>query len=106
VVNFFTDTLPHLVEELSTQSYTFGPFQISLSQYDLDFIDKPIAQHFATDYRASWDSGQFLGTGALTVLAWALFVLVIAYFLLAQTVKVTDELIQPTSQGTTQMYSA
>lgn len=94
VVNFFTDTLPHLVEDLSTQSYSFGPFQFSLSQYDLSSLTNQLLNTLQPILGRVGTLVSSLATGALTVLAWAVFVLVIAYFLLAQTGKVTDELIQ------------
>ena len=94
VVNFFTDTLPHLVEDLSTQSYSFGPFQFSLSQYDLSSLTNQLLNTLQPILGRVGTLVSSLATGALTVLAWAIFVLVIAYFLLAQTGKVTDELIQ------------
>jgi predicted PurR-regulated permease PerM len=94
VVNFFTDTLPHLVEELSTQTYAFGPFPFSLSQYDLTSLTNQLLNTLQPIIGQVGTLVSSLATGALTVLAWALFVLVIAYFLLAQTGKMTDELIQ------------
>jgi predicted PurR-regulated permease PerM len=94
VITTFTVTLPEFVDQISSQVYTIGPFQFGLGQTNL----QPIAnQVLDTLQPALGRFGSILSSfaaGALVTLGWALFVLVIAYFLLAQTGKVTDEMIQ------------
>lgn len=94
VITTFTVTLPEFVDQISSQIYTIGPFQFGLSQTNL----QPIAnQVLDTLQPVLGRFGSILSTfaaSALVTLGWAMFVLVIAYFLLAQTGKVTDEMIQ------------
>jgi predicted PurR-regulated permease PerM len=94
IVNTFTDNLPELVDQLTARSYSIGPFEFSLSQADLT----PLVEQFLSTLQPLL--GQVgtlvstLATSAVTALGWSLFVLVIAYFLLARTGEVTDDLVK------------
>lgn len=94
IINTFTSNLPALVEEISGKTFTFGPFVFSLTQYDLQSlvnqllgILQPLIGQFGLLIST-------FATSALSTLAWGGFVLVIAYFLLARTGEVTDEMIE------------
>jgi predicted PurR-regulated permease PerM len=94
VINTFTRTIPDLIDQLSSQVYLIGPYRFELSQTDLQafanqFIDtfQPIIGRFGSLLRS-------FAASALVTLGWGFFVLVIAYFLLARTGEVTDEMIR------------
>ena len=94
VITTFTVTLPEFIDQISSQVYTIGPYQFGLSQTDLQafanqFIDilQPILGQFGSIISS-------FATSALVTLGWIMFVLVIAYFLLARTGQVSDEMIQ------------
>ena len=94
VVNNFTRTLPELVAQISQQSYTFGPFEFSLKQYDLQSLtDQVLGTLQPLLGRVGTLVGSF-ATSALSTLGWGLFVLLISYFLLAESGKVSGELIR------------
>lgn len=93
LVNNFNENLPELVSQLSKQVIVFGPFRIEFNQFDLSSLAnqllsvlQPILGRFGTIIST-------FATSALAILGWGLFVIVIAYFLLAQTGRVTDQLI-------------
>lgn len=85
--------IPDLVTQLSSQSFQLGPFVFSLAQYDLSSL---INQIIATVQPALGQAGSLIGSfasGAAVTVSWALFVLLISYFLLAESRRVTDELV-------------
>jgi predicted PurR-regulated permease PerM len=93
VIDTFTVGLPEFVEDISSRSYMVGPYQFGLSQTDLQslanqFLDtlQPVLGRFGSILSS-------FAASALVTLGWILFVLVIAYFLLARTGEVTDEMI-------------
>ena len=93
VINTFTVRLPQFVEDISSQNYMIGPYQFGLSQTDLTSLANQVLD---TLQPVLGRLGSILSTfaaSALVTLAWILFVLVIAYFMLARTGEVTDEMI-------------
>ncbi|MBN1536785.1 MAG: AI-2E family transporter [Anaerolineales bacterium] len=85
--------IPDLVTQLSSQSYQLGPFVFSLAQYDLTSL---IDQILAAVQPALGQAGSLIGSfasGAAVTISWSLFVLLISYFLLAESRRVSDELV-------------
>jgi predicted PurR-regulated permease PerM len=94
VINTFTVTLPEFVDQISSQVYNFGPFQFGLSQTDLQSLANQILDTLQPVLGRFGSLLSSFAASALVTLGWAMFVLVIAYFLLARTGQVTDEMIQ------------
>lgn len=94
IVNTFTDSLPNLVEQLSGNTYTFGPFEFTLSQFDLGPLVDQVLSTLQPLLGRVGTLVSTLATSAVTTLGWGLFVLVIAYFLLSRTGEVSDDLIK------------
>ncbi|UCE00930.1 MAG: AI-2E family transporter [Chloroflexota bacterium] len=93
VITTFTVNLPDFVEQISSQIYSIGPYQFGLNQSELQpavnqVLDtlQPVLGRFGSVLSS-------FATGALVTLGWGMFVVVISYFLLAQTGQVTDEMI-------------
>ncbi len=85
--------IPDLVNELSSQTYQFGPFEFSLAKYDLTpILDQALAAIQPALGRAGGLISTFAGGAAVTI-SWALFVILISYFLLAESRRVSDELV-------------
>lgn len=93
VVQNFVVTLPQLLQDLSTQVYTVGPFDFDFSELEtlvyqqlgLDFVALG-EQAFNLIQPLLGNAGGLLGSiaaSALTSLAWGAFILVISYFILA-----------------------
>ncbi len=94
VINTFTRTIPDLVDQLSSQVFVIGPYRFELSQTDLQSFANQIIDTLQPAIGRFGSLLSSFATGALVTLGWGFFVLVIAYFLLARTGEVTDELIQ------------
>jgi len=94
VINTFTRTIPELVSQLSSQVYYIGPYQFELSQTDLQSFSNQILDTLQPAVGRFGSILSSFAASALVTLGWGLFVLVIAYFMLARTGEVTDALIQ------------
>jgi predicted PurR-regulated permease PerM len=94
VINTFTRSIPDLVDQLSSQVYIIGPYRFELSQTDLQSFSNQILDTLQPAVGRFGSLLSSFAASALVTLGWGLFVLVIAYFLLARTGEVTDELIQ------------
>lgn len=94
VINTFTRSIPDLVDQLSSQVYIIGPYRFELSQSDLQSFSNQIIDTLQPAVGRFGSLLSSFAASALVTLGWGLFVLVIAYFLLARTGEVTDELIQ------------
>ena len=93
VINTFTVGLPEFVEDISSRSYMIGPYQFGLSQTDLQAFTNQVLDILQPVLGRFGSILSSLAASALVTLGWILFVLVIAYFLLARTGEVTDEMI-------------
>jgi predicted PurR-regulated permease PerM len=92
-INTFNENIPELVQQLSSQALVIGPFRLEFSQFDLPALANQllgILQPILSRFGALIST---FATSALAIIGWGLFVIVIAYFLLAQTGRVTDQLI-------------
>ncbi|MCS6906481.1 MAG: AI-2E family transporter [Anaerolineales bacterium] len=78
---------PQFLEQISRQTFVFGPFQFSLAQYDLPALAN---QALAIIQPLLGRAGSLIGSiaaSAATTLLWGLFVLIVSYFLLADAGK-------------------
>jgi predicted PurR-regulated permease PerM len=85
--------LPAIIENLSSQVFRIGPFVINMAQFDLQELTN---QLLAAAQSIVGRAGSILGSvasSAAVSLGWALFVLVISYFLLADTGRVSNQLV-------------
>jgi len=93
VINTFTVRLPTLVEQIASQSFGIGPYQFGLNQTDLQSLANQILNTLQPVLGRFGSILSSFAASAIVTLGWILFVLVIAYFLLARTGEVTDEMI-------------
>ena len=93
VINTFTIRLPTLVEQIASQSFGIGPYQFGLNQTDLQSLANQILNTLQPVLGRFGSILSSFAASAIVTLGWILFVLVIAYFLLARTGEVTDEMI-------------
>ena len=90
----FTGNLPEIVNRLSQQIIVIGPFKFSLAQYDLQFVVNQILSILQPVLGEVGTIVSSFATSAIVTLGWIFFIIIIAYFLLSQTEKVSDELIK------------
>jgi predicted PurR-regulated permease PerM len=93
VINTFTVGLPEFVEDISSRSYVIGPYQFGLSQTDLQSLTNQVLDTLQPVLGRFGSVLSSFAASALITMGWIMFVLVIAYFLLARTGEVTDEMI-------------
>jgi len=79
----FIEDLPGIIETLSSKQYTFGPFVFDLAQFDISAL---VDQLISTIRPVIEQAGIILSKVASSAaggLGWALFVLLVSYFLLS-----------------------
>ncbi|NPA27027.1 MAG: AI-2E family transporter [Chloroflexi bacterium] len=84
VSDFFTTELPALAERLSNQVIRLGPFTYDLGQYDLPALSQ---QFISLVQPALGQLGllvSFVATRTLAIIGWLGFILLISFFLLAE----------------------
>ncbi len=92
-VDNFIQTLPELVRDLATRTYSLGPYTFTFSKADLESLTN---QLLGTVRPLIGQAGTLLGkfaASAATSLAWVLFSLVISYFLLSESGQWRESLI-------------
>jgi len=88
--NFLQNSLkdfPQFLEQLSQQTFIFGPFQFSLAQYDLPALANQALSIVQPLLGRAGSLISSIATSAATTFLWGLFVLIVSYFLLADAGK-------------------
>jgi predicted PurR-regulated permease PerM len=92
LVDNFTRALPDLVADLSGRSFAFGPFDFNLSQFDLQAVTDQLLSILQSLLGRIGGLVSSFAASTLTTFAWGLFVLLISYFLLAESHQVSDQM--------------
>ncbi len=86
--------LPQLVDQISHQTYTIGPFVIDPSQYDLNnLLNEAVAFIQPTLGRAGTLLGSLAGS-ALQLFGWTAFILLLSYFVLIESGGLRDRILR------------
>lgn len=97
IIQRFISDLPNLVQEFSTQVYVFGPFQLDMSQYfSTSNLETQVQQLLSVVQPVLGRAGSLLGTvasGTASTLGWTFFILMVSYFILADTGNLADKLV-------------
>jgi predicted PurR-regulated permease PerM len=94
VQNFIEVSLPTLAADLSTNIYNIGPFQLDLTQFDLLALSEQLLNIIQP---ALGQAGALLSTfaaSAAVTVGWLLFILVVSYFMLAESSRVPSNLVR------------
>ena len=87
----FLKELPELLAGLSGQVLSIGPFSFDLDQYsDMSKVSSQVIELIQTYLGEAGSLVSKVAGGAASTVAWGLFILVIAYFLLADAGRVPD----------------
>ncbi|MDD5468546.1 MAG: AI-2E family transporter [Anaerolineales bacterium] len=93
VQRYVTD-LPGMVDQLSKLTYQIGPFELSLGQFDLQWLTNQLLSAVQPILGRAGSLISTFATSAAATVGWGLFVVLISYFLLAESGKVPNQLIQ------------
>jgi predicted PurR-regulated permease PerM len=94
VQNFIEVSLPTLAADLSTNVYNIGPFQLDLTQFDLLALSEQLLNIIQPVLgQAGALLSTFAASAAVTV-GWLLFILVVSYFMLAESSRVPSNLLR------------
>jgi predicted PurR-regulated permease PerM len=93
VDNFIRD-LPQLVNQLSTQTYTIGPFPLDFSQFDLQAAVQQLLGMVQPLVGQAGNLVARFAASAATTIGWALFILLVSYFLLSESGQVREDLVR------------
>lgn len=95
VIQKFIDvTLPALAIDLSTNIYMIGPFPIDLTQFDLQALSQQVLGILQPIVGQAANIISSFATSAAVAFGWLLFILVIAYFFLAESKRVPYDLFR------------
>jgi predicted PurR-regulated permease PerM len=92
VVERFLNNLPQIVADLSTQTYTFGPFELDMAQLELGLITERLLAYLQPLLGQVGSLVSTAATSAVSTLGWLLFILIISYFILADASRVPQKL--------------
>lgn len=87
-VSRFVNQLPELAAGLSSQVYMIGPFELNLAQFDIQTITDQVLGILQPLLGRAGGIISSFATGAVGVLGWIAFVLLVSYFLLADASQV------------------
>ncbi len=88
-----------LSNQLSTLSWHFGPFNLDMARLDLNAVSNQIIE---TVRPMLGQTGELLGalaSGAMNTLGWLVFVLLVSYFILAESDGLKDGIFQVNLPG-------
>jgi predicted PurR-regulated permease PerM len=94
VVEKFLTDLPNLVNEISSASYQFGPFQFNLSGFNLQAVTAQLLPNLQSLLGRVGGLVSSLASGAVATVGWLAFELIIVYFLLVESDQMSGDLIQ------------
>jgi predicted PurR-regulated permease PerM len=96
VIERFLTSLPEMLTQLSTQSYSVGPVQIDMSQYlETENLAGLAEQLLSAVQPLLGQAGGLLATvasGTASTVGWGVFVVLVSYFLLADMVQMKNPL--------------
>jgi predicted PurR-regulated permease PerM len=87
-------SLPGFIQDLSGQVYQFGPFQIDFRHLDLAQLSSQLLGIVQPLLGGTGTLLASLAAGAATFLGWALFVLLISYFMLAESGGLRSQMVR------------
>lgn len=94
-VDGLLDNLPQIVEDLTTQVFVFGPFQLDFRQYDFNVLLGDLAGALQPIVTRAGSLVSSLASGTISLVGWGAFVLLVSYFVTSDATKLpTDQWAQ------------
>lgn len=94
--------LPRYITQLSTQVFTFGPFQLDMKSFDLNAIS---SQLLSAIQPLLSQTGSLVGTlagGAAQFLGWTIFILTVSYFVMNESSGLRENILRIEIPGYTE----
>ncbi len=85
--------LPDLIEQFSGEVYQFGPFKIDFRSIDLDSVSRQLLGMVQPLLSRTGSLLSTIAGGAANFLGWTLFVILVSYFVLAESGGLRDRII-------------
>jgi len=89
VQDFLLHTLPNWIQDLSTHAYSFGPWRFDFQKYDLAALSQQILGAAQPLVGSIGSIISTLAASTLSLLGWIAFIVLTAYFLLAESERIT-----------------
>ncbi len=84
LLRFFMQEVPRVAQNLSTSVYYLGPFRLDLTQYDWNALSQELLSSVQPLLGQVGVAVSVVATRTLALLGWLAFILLISYFLLAE----------------------
>jgi predicted PurR-regulated permease PerM len=94
VVEHSLDGLPFLARSLASAPWNFGPFHVDLALLDLESLSAQFIDALRPMLGRTGALLSTLASGAANTLGWSLFVMLISYFILADSGGLRDQIIK------------
>jgi len=99
IVRASLSSLPDFIDNLSGQAFQFGPFQLDFRRLDLSQLSSQLLGIIRPLLGSTGTLVTTMAAGAAQFLGWALFVLLISYFVLAESGDVRGALVPVSIPG-------
>jgi len=93
IVQAGISALPAIIEQFSGQLYQFGPFKIDFRSIDLDSVSRQLLGMIQPLLSRTGSLLSTVAGGAANFLGWTLFVILVSYFVLAESGGLRDRII-------------
>ena len=87
------DQLPDLVSEITSQIYEIGPFTFTPSEFNWDQITNEIVGTIQPVLGQLGNFASSIATGAANIFSWLVLILLISYFLLAESEGIPNKVL-------------
>jgi len=87
------DQVPELISQLTAQTYRIGPFSFSLSGLNWDEIASQVVGMVQPLLGQLGSVAGSIATGAVSVVSWLILILLVSYFLLAESEGIQNQLL-------------
>jgi predicted PurR-regulated permease PerM len=92
VVDKFVTDLPRLVADIASHQYYIGPFLVDMSKYDLPTVTDRVLSYVQPLIGRVGIILSSFASGAVSIIIWGAFILLISYFVLVDRGKMSGEL--------------
>lgn len=95
------DQVPELIAQLTAQNYKIGPFNFSLSGLNWDEIANQVVGMVQPVLGQLGSLAGSIATGAVSIISWLILILLVSFFLLAESEGIPNQLLNINIPGYT-----